>query len=326
MAELIRKTESTYAGWWLIDKEALDSLDDILDDQAKRLEDHRKKEISAAVRREQDRDRVRRARTGSEPPDDGEIRKRVESEHPAVVRVITLTLSSGHKIRAESFREAATDGNCRDQKVKKIEVGLRCGDIRGDLVVPASDKYQSLTIITLPEASNQAYELFVQLEMWADQRKPGLLRQIQSAQFPLPVVFAASLIFLVTMIGIFSGLLPTKNGWRAEARKLVAKGVKPEDQGRALELLLRRSAALDDDIDISRLPLWYKVAGVSTLAIGVLYSFGVSTAFEIGKGAASVRSQKWYASFLWKTVFGLLLLDVLVPMFSTKLLELIWTK
>ena len=77
MAELIRKTESTYPGPWLLDKAALDALDDILDDQQERLKEHRKAEINVAVRREQDR--LRKSSAGSDTSEDGgDIRKRVE--------------------------------------------------------------------------------------------------------------------------------------------------------------------------------------------------------------------------------------------------------
>ena len=43
----------------------------------------------------------------------------------------------GHKVRPESFREAATDVHCRDGS-NEDRGGLRYGDIGGDLVVPAS--------------------------------------------------------------------------------------------------------------------------------------------------------------------------------------------
>jgi hypothetical protein len=59
MAEFIRKTESTYFGPWLIDKAALDELDEIIDDQVDRLTEHRKTEINAAVHRE--KNRIKRA-------------------------------------------------------------------------------------------------------------------------------------------------------------------------------------------------------------------------------------------------------------------------
>ena len=324
MAELIRKTESSYHGPWLLDKAALAELDDIIVDQVGRLEEHRRMEITAAVRREQYHRRKSQQAPGDS--DDKDVRKEIESDHPEVVRVITLTLSSRHKVRPESFREAATDVHCRDGKVTKIEVGLRYGDIRGDLVVPASSIYRPLTIVTLPEASTPADELFIKLDMWAEQHKPGVLRLMQDMMPPLPMFLAALLLMLFTIAGLMIGFLPAKSDSRTQARKLVANGVKPEDYGRALELLLRQTTGLDNEVDLSRVPPWYKVLAAVVLGIGALCSFGASTAFEIGKGAVSVRRQKRYANFLWKAVLGFLVMGVLASLFGNRIDALIWPR
>jgi hypothetical protein len=167
VAEIIRKTESTFFGPWLLDSAALVALDEILDEQWARLEAHRKRQIDNAVRRE--RDRLSKTDSNIEHSEDQrkvvdkEIRQRVQNDYPDDGRTITLTLSSGNKVRVNSFREAANDAHCQDHEVVKIEVRLCCGGIRGDLVVATPDKNQGLSLVTLPEASEQAVELFVRL-------------------------------------------------------------------------------------------------------------------------------------------------------------------
>jgi hypothetical protein len=319
MPELIRKLESSNHGPWLLDKAALDELDDIILDQVGRLKEHRKTEITAAVRREQ----YQRRKTDTE--DDRDIRKEIESDHPDVTRVITLTLSSGHKIRPDSLREATTDIHCRDEKVTKIEVGLCYGDIRGDLVVPGANM-KALTIVTLPEASKPADELFVKLDMWAEQHRPGVLRLMQGMMPPLPMFLAALLIILFTISGLIIGILPKKSDARTEARKLVLKGVKPEDHSLALEILLRQISGLDNEADFSKVPPWYKVMVGVVLSIGALCSFGASTAFDIGKGSVSVRRQKGYAWFLRIAVPSFLIMGVLASLLAARLDALLWQR
>jgi hypothetical protein len=91
-------------------------------------------------------------------------------------------------------------------------------------------------------------------------------------------------------------------------------------------LLIRQTTSLDNELDFSRLPPWYKVLVGVVLGIGALCSFGASTAFEIGKGATSVRRQKQYAQFLWKAVLGFLVMGVLASLFGNRLDALIWPR
>jgi hypothetical protein len=176
MAQMIRKTESAFLGPWLLDQAALAARDSILDEQWSRLEAHKKVQIRNAVRRE----RNRRGKPDSETEhsddesyvEEKDLRKRIENEYPDDGCTITLTLSTGNKLPVTSFREAVEDVNCQHHEVTKIEVRLRCGDVRGDLEVPTPDKNRSLSLVTLPEASEQADELFVVLHRWAEQYKP----------------------------------------------------------------------------------------------------------------------------------------------------------
>jgi hypothetical protein len=94
-------------------------------------------------------------------------------------------------------------------------------------------------------------------------------------------------------------------------RNLVAKGVKPEDYGRALELLLRLSPVYPKQYGALNLPAW--LVGVSTTMalIATLLSFQARTAFEIGKGAESVLRQKRYEWFLRKAIPAFFIFGVL---------------
>jgi hypothetical protein len=326
--QIIRKTESTFFGAWLLDSAALAALDEIIHEQQQRLEEHRKRQIEKATRLRRDRHRKSVSdseRSADQKVEDKEIRHQVEIEYPAAVRIITLTLSSGDKVRVSSFREAADDVTFKGHEVTKVEVGLRCADIRGDLVGPTPDKNHGLSLITLPEASEPADELFVRLNQWAEQFKPGFLRRLQSLPSGLLVIFAGALMIMVAMLGIITRAIPTKNSWRTEARELVAKGLKPEDHSRALELLLRYSAGLDTDVEFSQIPAWYKVTFVTAMVVAMLLSFGGDTAFEIGRGAARVRRQKVHSAFLRRTL-AFLIYGVMASILGSFAFNYIWPK
>ena len=330
MSEMIRKTESTYFGPWLLDKAALDALDEIIDEQWARLEAHRKRRIDNAVRRE--RDRLRKSDSnaglseGKRKVEAQEIRQRLENDYPDDGRTIILTLLSGNKVRANSIREAANDLHCQDQEVAKVEVKLRCGGIRGDLVVPTPDKNHGLSLVTLPEASEQADELFVRLNRWSEEYKPDWFRRLHGSPPGVVVFLGGSLMILVSMIGMFTGSISTKNALKDEARKLVIKGVKPEDYGRALEILLQQSVRPPGGDDLIILPTWYYAATSAMIVVVLLLSFGARTAFEIGKGATIVRRQKRYDTFLRRSIPAFLIMGALASIVGTIALELVRSK
>jgi len=321
VAEVIRKTESTFFGPWLLDSAALVALDEILDEQWARLEAHRKRQIDNAVRRE--RDRLSKTDSNTEISEDHrkvldkEIRQRAENDYPDDGRTITLTLSSGNKVRVNSFREAANDANCHEHEAVKIEVRLCCGGIRGDLVVPTPDNNHGLSLVTLPEASEQAVELFVRLHRWCEEYKPVLLRRLWGARPPAAVLLAGLFMILCTVIAVVTGSVTKKDPWREEVSTLIAKGVKTEDHGRALELLLEKSVDPHGSRQEIRMPNWFFVVGGIAALVSLLLSFGARTAFQIGKGAASVRWQKQYHSFLRKSVPAFLILGVLASILGS---------
>ena len=324
MAEIIRKTECTFFGPWLLDSAALAALDEIIDEQWARLEVHKKIRIAKAVRR--NRSRLRKSDSEPERSDgestveDKEIQRRAANDYPDDGCMITLTLSSGNRVRVKRFREAVNDVHCQDQEVAKIEVRLCCGGIRGDLVVPTPDNNHGLSLVTLPEASEQADELFVRLHRWSDQHKPAWIRRVRSSSrdtIPLGPVLAGLLILVMGASGILTGAISVKNTVKDKIRELVAKGVKPEDQGRALELLLRQSAGIPNAGEAIILPTWFYVGVAVVVVAAVFLCYPAHTAFEIGKGVASVRRQKSYDSFLSKKLPAFLIMGVLASILGS---------
>ena len=308
MAEIIRKTEATFFGPWLLDSAALAALDEIIDEQWLRLEAHKREQIEEAMR--QARERSPDTRT----VDDKDIRRRAENDdrYQGDGRMIVLTLSSGNKVRVNSFREAADDVNCQDHEVTKLEVRLYCGGIRGDLVVPVltPNKGPGLSLVTLPEASERADELFVRLRKWAEQYKPDLFRQM-CGMGPLGAWATFGIfLMLLAMIGFSTGTIYETSTWKDEVRELLANGVNPDNQGRALELLLQKVASRPEEGAKLNLPTWFVIGAAILAVFATLFTIKARTAFEIGRGAASVYRQKQYDRFLRKIVPAFLIMGV----------------
>ena len=330
MAEIIRKTESKFVGPWLLDRAALVALDEIIDEQWSRLEAHKQGQIEDTVRAVQDRVRKLGSNAASNAGefDVDSLRERAhqDSRYSGDGRSIVLTVTSGNKIRAHSFSEAINDVNCQGHVISKLEVKLYCGGIRGDLVVPTADISQGLSLIALPEASEQADELFVRLNWWAEEHKPDWLRRTRGISPIFTWILALLVFVLVLVIGLMTGIVSETNTLGEAVRDLVAKGVRPEDYGRALELLLRLSSEYPKQYGALHLPAWLVGVAITMATIATLLSFQARTAFEIGKGAASVLRQKRYDWFLRKAIPSFFIFGVLASAVGSLIFESLWSK
>jgi hypothetical protein len=106
-------------------------------------------------------------------------------------------------------------------------------------------------------------------------------------------------------------------------RQLLENGLKPEDQGRALQLLLQKAAGREDAGTRIHASAGFLVLTAILAGLAALLSVKARTAFEIGKGAASVKRQKQYDRFLRKTIPTFLILGVLASVLGSWLFELI---
>jgi len=76
-----------------------------------------------------------------------------------------------------------------------------------------------------------------------------------------------------------------------------------------LELLLQK-AATQPGSDKLNLPTWFVIGAAILAVFATLFTIKARTAFEIGRGAASVYRQKQYDRFLRKIVPAFLIMGV----------------
>jgi hypothetical protein len=327
MAQVIHPSERIYAGPWLLDRESLNNLDKVIEEQWKQLEANKKHEIENAKRR-----LLYHLRNSDWYKSLAEDRRRQEEEivkqqaenDPAYAEdrcSVTLTLASKVKVRESSFASASAAPECDNALVTKAEVYLICGGIKAELVVPTQEKNPTLSIVTLPEGSDKAREVFYKLRMWADDYKPDWVRILNGV--PVGVwLLAFALCLSLLMLAAITGSLAMKSAWREEAEELIKKGVGPEDQGHALQLLLQRAGNYPSTDDIIVSQGWLPIAMAIVVVIAALLSIPATTVFEIGNGIGSVKRQKLYGKFLRVALPSFLILGVLASFLGSYLLDL----
>ena len=199
MAQIIYPCQHSWLGPWLLDAQALEKLDTVLIEQWKVLEAHKKRLINNAVEREKYQmrklDWYNKLPEADRIKEDEKIREKAQSnpEYADDGIKIVFTLPKGRKVLEDSFHKAIVDPALVEEVVTKAEFNSHfCGGVKATLVVPATAtaKDKSLSIITLPEGSEPARELFVRLQLWADEHQPGWLRRLNGVEAPGIVILA----------------------------------------------------------------------------------------------------------------------------------------
>ena len=126
------------------------------------------------------------------------------------------------------------------------------------------------------------------------------------------------------MIGFMTGAIYETSTWKDEVREILANGVKSDNQGRALELLLQKAASLPKDGEKLNLPTWFVIGAAILAVFATLLTIKARTAFEIGRGVASVKRQKQYDRFLRIFIPAFLTMGVLASILGSAIFEFIW--
>jgi len=121
-----------------------------------------------------------------------------------------------------------------------------------------------------------------------------------------------------------TGAIYETSTWKDQVRELLANGVEPDNQGRALELLLQKVASRPEEGAKLNLPTWFVIGAAILAVFATLFTIKARTAFEIGRGAASVKRQKQYDRFLRIFIPAFLTMGVLASILGSAIFEFIW--
>jgi len=134
------------------------------------------------------------------------------------------------------------------------------------------------------------------------------------------VILAGVIIVLLCCVAVLQRgiLLPT---WNDDARDLLKKGIKQEDYGHALEILLRKEVGDVLNPSSKPIPKWFVVMTITIVIIAAFMCVTATTAFGIGRGRASVQWQQQYGAFLRICLPTFLLGGVLASFLATFLYD-----
>jgi hypothetical protein len=153
-----------------------------------------------------------------------------------------------------------------------------------------------LQVHVYPPSSAVTNQVFMRMVAWAERHRPRRKRRL----FNFPIFFRWWIAF--GLVGFGYSIAIDSQRWeqpaRAEARELLAQGLKPEDQQKALELLLAIESGYWTGPRPEGVPRWYWYFAGTTVFVALVLSYPVRTSFALGRGERNVEWQMWYVNAL----------------------------
>lgn len=321
MSEFVYQTSESLSGPWLLPGEQLRALDNILSDEYSRLIERNERllevEVEDQLRRELDFE-SKENRTKEEIKQKKEqIKKslRLHHRYSESRELVIFFDKDKRKMKVEKFEDALRESTLMDEVPTRFEAKLECGEIRCEVGL---SKYLTgnLDIRVSPEHISEARELFVSLLGWAKANRPPkwqrLWRTLNGFQWILWLA--------VVWVGFVAISDSSKTPYKQEASALLQKGVSPENQLRAIEILLALQSDYSPPGQEMKTPAWLKLLFFGGLITCIVTSIAPKTVLGIGKGEDKIRFWRWWIRFVFYLVPGFLFLNVIWPMLHARIL------
>jgi hypothetical protein len=317
MAKLSFPTDRQVAPPLLIDSNQLETLDRIVDRHMAVLREYREREIEVATESEIQR----RVARGTLREEQIEARRAYVSTFAIAKlqkdsRSATLYLKGGKEVQAERFSDAMNQPVGEQELPTGMGLYITVGAVRAMVRVSDERWRRELIVEVEPNDVGVAQELFGALSNWAsDVEAPRWQQKWVSIRGVLAGMLILCLFVGLLFTPFLNWTLAARRANQVEARKLLAQGITPSNQQRALELLLAIESNYDYGRHVSILGIRYW----SYFAIGAL---GLTTTvicpqicIGLWKGKKRLKWWRRWITTITVTIPLLLLSSLILPWF-----------
>src|ERR1019366_3681289 len=216
-------------------------------------------------------------------------------------RATSISFTSGKTLVVPRFTDTFNKPEIQNETPTVFKFETRCGTCELKIEMPSFSP-DRLQISVSPQELDLSAEVFVKLKLWAEKKQqPTWQRYWQKSSgihWPLwvLVVFLPWVAWSLFVIGSKD---PAREQVKEEARHLLQKGLKKEEERRAIELILAISCGYPEPTWnplTTVFPRWWLVFSTFTFLISVCWSFPPATVIGVGTGSVILtRRKKWLA-------------------------------
>lgn len=304
MAEKIYKTEYEISSPFIIDQEQLKNLDYIVEQEWPNLLEYKKSTIQK-VSIDSLNDRLKQGlyKEKSEADTKAELEK-IEKQTSGSYRfkdeevVLNLSFKDGNSIRLKSFSEAFKNRDIQDTKIVGFKLKVDCGEVTSDLY--CEPRYSRMKLEVRPQDTRISNDLFLEFKRWMDNVKaPFWQRFVRKFDH-----FHWFIIFMTLLFSMMFGIGKVSPDWPKikQAHELLQNGIKEDEYGVALEIILALQSDFGKPEAITVFSLWYKILIISGIITCILLSSIPKVVLDIGKDENKVRKWRSYLRFISITI------------------------
>src|ERR1019366_6025216 len=191
------------------------------------------------------------------------LRNRAQAYMP--VSNVTVTFRGGRQVHSDTMAALMRTPDLQDLAPISLELQLRTRSAKCSLALER-DSFGLSSFAKLsaaPDSSEAARGAYAAFDTWLDEcRQPCIVRQVERFAF---AVVGLTVGGGLGSLFIWAASVDRHGETRRDALELLGKGVKPGDEPRALELLLRLQVGYDP----ITIPGWFWVSIASMVAVGL---------------------------------------------------------
>ncbi len=314
MARLSFPTEARIPGPLLIDANQLQGLDQLIDGHIDALRREREHLIAASTEKEIGELLANGLLRQDQIADKGGwVRESVARRLEREARSVTIYLPRGKAVHAKRFAEAMSHPLGEEEAPSGFLLNLKVAavEVRVGVNSPWSE---DLRIDVDPNDVGVAQELFGALRNWASDVEAPKWQQRWSALNPVfGLLFYLWILGGLVLFPLATWSTASKDLQKSEARKLLASGINPSNQQRALELLLAIESDYHPGAPTSSLGLRYwGYFGLGAIFLGAA-CICPKTSIGIWRGKQNVKRWRLWIKTATVTVPVLIVTSILLP-------------
>lgn len=316
MAKIFYPTNRDVPCPLLLDVFQLELLDKIIDKHWPRLQEYRDKILDELTARDMRRLQEKKSIKPEELQSEQErLRKQNASFHDlaGMHRRVSVYLRGGREIEATTLVEAFNQAFGREEVAVGFNYRITVGKIRTTISI--SQRFEpDLSISVEPNEPDESQELFGALSNWASSVEAPKWQQKWRAWRDLfHLLLSFWLVMGLVLVPFINWSTAGEQTNKAEARKLLVQGVNPNNQQRAVELLLAIASNYNLGSPTPSLGWKYWTYFVGGLLLLTACASSPTYCLGVWRGRERLRFWHNYITFLSVTVPGLIGTMILLP-------------
>jgi hypothetical protein len=295
MSTFVYSTQKDFDGPWLVSRDALNELDEVLERICGRYQIEADKHIETEINNhlegypQEIQDKLRES-------------TRESFSRLKLQRNVKLTLSNAKYIQGETIKGLLANPELQEEAPTGVEVDISASNLNARLQLGGgSSEGASLNIRTSPETDNISREAFSELQLWATKNQSPSWQRLWNNVAPWNwfvwlVIVATSSIFLPsTSNNVEKYLNPI-------AKELLSEGISEAELPKAVELLLQYKSKHIPQGTRPDLPTWFGILVFGGLAVNIIFSIRPKIVIGIGRNENKLFLWRKWTKFVGVTI------------------------